>query len=221
MPEEYFIMRTALVVFTTAMLSTAAAVAQPANTAHAHIAHVATAFNDTPKGLGLLATAEAEAQIAAQHAALAAKSTADLDAMKLHVRHVLHALDPTLTENKGPGLGYGLKKAVAAATYHLEMAAKEKDASQNVKTHAAHVVASNTNTTRRADELIDLAQRLRNSSAVTEAAALVGQINAVAAALIPGVDANKDGRVSWESGEGGLQQARMHMDLLKKGENLP
>src|SRR5687767_4085891 len=104
-------MRIALAVLTTAALSTAAAVAQPANTVHAHIGHVVTAFTDTPKGLGLLPAAEAEAHIIAQHAALAAKSTSDLDAMKLHVRHVLHAIDPTLTENKGPGLGYGLKKA--------------------------------------------------------------------------------------------------------------
>lgn len=201
--------------------SAAVVVAQQANMAHAHIGHVLTAFKDTPKGLGLLPTAAAEAQIIAQHAALAANSTADIDAMKRHVGHVMHAIDPTLTENKGPGLGYGLKKAVAAATYHIEMAAKDKDASQNVKTHAAHVVASNTNTTRRADELIDLAQRLRNSSAVTEVAALVGQINAIAAVLIPGVDANKDGRISWELGEGGLQQAQMHMELMKKGENVP
>ena len=214
-------MRTALVVFTFALGSVAVAVAQQPTTVHAHIGHVMTAFNDTPKGLGLLPAAEAEAQIIAQHAALAARSTADLDAMKLHVRHVLHAIDPTLTENKGPGLGYGLKKAVAAATYHIEMAAKDKDASPNVKTHSAHVVASNTNTTRRADELIDLAQRLRNSNAVAEAAALVAQINAVATALIPGVDANNDGRVSWEPGEGGLQQALMHMALMKKGESLP
>jgi hypothetical protein len=214
-------MRIALVVFTIAVGSAAGALAQPANPVHAHIGHVMTAFTDTPKGLGLLPAAEAEARIVAQHAALAAKSTADLDAMKLHVRHMMHAIDPTLTENTGPGLGYGLKKAVAAATYHIEMAAKEKDASPNVKTHSAHVVASNTNTIRRADELIDLAQRLRNASAATDAAAMVGQINAVAAALIPGVDANKDGRVGWESGEGGLQQAQMHMVLMKKGESLP
>ncbi len=201
--------------------SAAGLVAQQANMAHAHIGHVMSAFTDTPKGQGLLPTAVAEARIVAQHAALAEKSTADIDAMKLHVGHVMHAIDPTLTENKGPGLGYGLKKAVAAATYHIEMAAKDKDASQNVKTHTAHVVASNTNTTRRADEIVDLVQRLRNSSSVMEVAGFVGQLNAIAAALIPGVDANKDGRVSWEQGEGGLQQAQMHMELMKKGENLP
>jgi hypothetical protein len=36
--------------------------------------------------------------------------------------------------------------------------------------------------------------------------------------LMSGVDANNDGRISWEPGEGGLQQAQQHMELLLKGE---
>lgn len=212
--------RTALLLVA-GLASSATLIAQQANLAHAHIGHVMDAFKDTPKGQGLLPTAVGEAQVVAQHAALALRSTSDLAAMKLHAGHVMHAIDPTLTENNGPGLGYGLKKAVAAATYHIELAAKDKDASANVKTHAAHVVASFTNVTRRADEIVDLAQKLRNSSSVTEAAALTAQINTIAEALVPGVDANKDGRVGWELGEGGLQQAQLHMTLMKKGENLP
>ena len=195
-----------------------AGLAQPPQLAHAHIGHVMDGFNDTPKAQGLLPTAIAEAQIAAQHAALATKASGDLNAMKLHAAHVLHAIDPTLTENKGPGLGYGLKKAVAAATFHIELAAKEKDASANIKTHAGHVVASNTNVTRRADEIIELGQRIRNSSSAGEAAMLVAQLNTVASQLLAGVDANMDGRVTWEMGEGGLEQSKQHMELMKKGE---
>ncbi|HXG87871.1 MAG TPA: hypothetical protein VNJ02_06010 [Vicinamibacterales bacterium] len=164
-------------IVTACVLSASVGFAQSAGMTLAHIGHVADAFKDTPKGQGLLPTAVGEAQIAATHAALAVKSTADLAAMKMHAGHIMHAIDPTLTENQGPGLGYGLKKAVAAATYHIEMAAKEKDASQNVKTHSAHVVASNTNVTRRADEIVDLAQKLRNSKDVGEAAGYINQIN--------------------------------------------
>ena len=36
--------------------------------------------------------------------------------------------------------------------------------------------------------------------------------------LYAGVDANEDGRVGWQAGEGGLQQAEMHMQLMLKGE---
>jgi len=97
---------------------------------HAHIGHVADSFKDTPNQQGLLPASMAEAKVAATHAALAAKNTTDLAAMKLHA---------------GP----------------------------------------------------------------------------VASQLIPGVDANKDGRVSWEAGEGGLEQAQAHMQLMKKGEGLP
>ena len=39
--------------------------------AHAHIGHVASGWTDTPKGMGLLPTALAEAKIAAYHAGVA------------------------------------------------------------------------------------------------------------------------------------------------------
>ena len=35
-----------------------------------------------------------------------------------------------------------------------------------------------------------------------------------------GMDANKDGSIGWQTGEGGLAQAQAHMDLMVKGEGL-
>ena len=195
--------------------------AQQANMAHAHIGHVADSFKDTPSQQGLLPTAMAEAKVAATHAALAAKNTTDLAAMKLHAGHVLHAIDPTLAEGKGPGAGYGLKKAAAAATAHIEMAGKVEGVSANVKTHTGHVVASLANVTKRADEIVGLAQKIRSATTAEAAAPLIAQMNTVASQLVAGMDANKDGKVSWETGEGGLEQAQMHLQLMKKGEGLP
>ena len=51
-----------------------------------------------------------------------------------------------------------------------------------------------------------------------EAASLMSQVQAGVEQLTAGLDVNKDGRVNWDAPEGGLQQAQMHMDLLKKGE---
>ncbi len=34
------------------------------------------------------------------------------------------------------------------------------------------------------------------------------------------IDANQDGQIGWQAGEGGLQQAQAHMTLLMKGEGL-
>ena len=87
-----------------------------------HIGHIMESFKDTPKQQGLLPTALEEAKIATQHAALALKSKDNLDQMKLHAGHVIHAVDPTI-EAKGPGLGYGVKKAAQSVAQHVELAA--------------------------------------------------------------------------------------------------
>ena len=72
---------------------------------HSHMGHVTKAWTDTPDGIGLLPTAAAEAEIAAQHAGFAAEQPGNLEWMQMHTRHVLHAVDPSV-EPKGPGLGY-------------------------------------------------------------------------------------------------------------------
>src|SRR6478735_4353417 len=92
--------------------------AAPANPAHTHIGHVMTTWKDTPNMMGFLPAAVADAKVAAAHAALAAKSPDNLDAMKMHAGHVLNALDPTVVA-KGPGSGYGVKKAAAGALQHV------------------------------------------------------------------------------------------------------
>jgi hypothetical protein len=187
------------------------------NMVQAHIGHVMTGFQGTPNGQGLLPTALAEAKIAAQHAALAAKTPDNLDAMKLHAGHVMHAIDPSV-EAQGPGLGYGVKRAAAGVAQHIQLAAKTEGSSKNVQTHAAHVAASATNVATWSDELVALAQKIRAASSAAEAAPLVAQLNTRAQQLMSGVDANNDGRISWETGEGALQQAQQHMELLVKGE---
>ena len=63
---------------------------------HGYIGEVADAFYGTPTGQGLLPTAVAEAEIAAVHAAFALIDPTNLDGIKLHVGHVLHAIEPGL-----------------------------------------------------------------------------------------------------------------------------
>jgi hypothetical protein len=192
---------------------------QAPNAAHAHIGHIMTKFNDTPNTQGLLPTAAAEAKIAATHAGLAAKSTDKLDAMKLHAGHVINAIDPTI-EPKGPGMGYGVKKAAAGALQHVGFASKAEGASKNVQTHAVHVSASLNNVLMWSDNIVSLAQRIRMATSVAEAAPLVAELNTAASQLAAGLDANKDGQIGWQTGEGGLQQAETHMGLMMKGEGL-
>lgn len=189
------------------------------NAVHAHIGHVMDKFQGAPMEQGLLPAALAEAKIAAQHAAYVVKDADSLDSMKRHAGHVVHAIDPTL-EVKGPGLGYGLKKAASGVAMHIELAAKDAGASANVKTHSTHVAAAAKAAAARADEALALAKRIQAASTVAEAAPLATQLQALTEQVTAGVDANKDGRVGWDTPEGGLQQAQQHMEFMKKGEGL-
>ncbi len=187
--------------------------------AHAHIGHVMMRWKDTPRNMGFLPTAEAEAEVAVQHAELAMKQPEDLDWIRLHVGHVVNACDPSVVP-KGPGLGYGVVKAAAGVAEHVDLAAASEGASDNVGLHAVHVVTSAENTVARCKEILALGQKVMAASNAAEAAAMVAEIKSLAEALIAGVDADGDGTVSWEKGEGGLAAARRHMMLMMKGEGM-
>jgi hypothetical protein len=185
-----------------------------------HIGHVVNSFGDTPNKQGLLPVALAEAKTAAQHAALAARSPTNLDAMKLHAGHVLNALDPSIMP-MGPGLGYGVKKAALGVATHVDLAAKAQGASPNVIMHAGHVETAARSTIERADSAIVIAKAIQAATSASDAAALVNQLVPLTQQLIAGVDKNGDGRIGWDKGEGGLQQASEHVDLMLKAASEP
>jgi hypothetical protein len=186
---------------------------------HLHIGHVMTNWRDTPGNIGFLTAAVTDAKVALIHATLAARNPENLDDMKLHAGHVLNALDPSL-EPKGPASGYGVKKAAAGALQHLDFAAKAEGASANVKTHAVHVSASLGNVIQWTDQAIATAQTIRSAASAAEAAPLTKELAALTKQIVEGVDANKDGQIGWQAGEGGLAQAQAHMELMMKGEGL-
>ncbi len=189
------------------------------NAAHNHIGHVMDKWNDTPEMAGLLPAAIAEARVAAAHASFAARDTSDLDAMKLHAAHVLHAVDPSQIES-GPGAGYGVRRAAEGAAKHIMAAANSDGASGAVKAHSEHVATSAQNTVARADEIVMLAQKIAMAESAEDAAALVGEMDTLAQQLLGGVDANEDGRIGWQEGEGGLEVAETHGNLMKQAEGL-
>jgi hypothetical protein len=90
-----------------------------------------------------------------------------------------------------------------------------------VVTHANHIAASAKNTVVRSDSIIVLAKLVQAATAAPEAAKLMSQIISLANALTAGIDANNDGRVGWQDGEGGLQQADEHVKLMLQGEQKP
>ena len=214
----------AAVVATIALSSTLAAQAPaapaaPANASHSHIGHVMTMWKDTPGTQGFLPVAIADAKVAATHAGYMQKSPDNLDSLKLHAGHVLNALDPSI-EMKGPGSGYGVKRAAAGAANHIQLAAKTEGASKGVQTHAGHVTASLADVTQWTDAAIATAQKIRAATSASEAAPLVAELITQTNNISNGVDADKNGTIGWQTGEGGLAQANQHMMLMMKGEGL-
>ena len=211
----------------------------PASQARMHIGHVMTSWRDTPGMKGFLPAAMDDARIAEENA-----HKTDLEGrindFILYSGYTLNALDPT-PENKAliqaaytrlptgadprlkveiPGTGYGLKKAVAGALQHVQFAAKAPDASENAKMHAAHVSASLTNVVQWTDRAIELARKILTAKNVAEGQPLVTELEDTTVHINNGFDANKDGQIGWEAGEGGLEQALAHMELMMKGEGM-
>ena len=56
------------------------------------------------------------------------------------------------------------------------------------------------------------------STSADDAASLVAELDGLAQALLSGVDANGDGRTGWQEGEGGLEVAQTHGNLMKQAE---
>jgi hypothetical protein len=190
-----------------------------ANMAHAHMGHILTGWQDTPDQAGLLPTAIAEADVAAQHAGFAASKPDDLDWMKLHTVHVVHAVDPTV-EPAGPGLGYGVERAAGGVAQHAGFAAGSEGASDNVKLHAEHVATSAANVVQWSTQITELGAAVAAATSAEAAAPIVAEIETLTLAIRNGTDADGDGEVSWEAGEGGLAQAEQHMEFMRQGEGL-
>jgi hypothetical protein len=210
--------------------------AVPANAAHAHIGHVMTSWKDTPEMKGFLPTAIADAQVAieqVEHADLEGR----INDFILYGGYVLNALDPgaetqallktayarlptTYLKIEIPGSGYGIKRAVAGALQHVQLAAKSEGASDNVKTHATHVIASLENVAKWTDEAIATTRKLLLAKSVGDGQALIDELTYLTEQIAKGLDANNDGQIGWQTGEGGLPQAQMHMRLMMKGEGL-
>jgi hypothetical protein len=189
------------------------------NPSHVHIGHVMTMWKEIPTGQGFLPVAVADVKVALAHAGYMQKSPDNLDSIKMHAGHVLNALDPGV-EPKGPGSGFGIKRAAAGAIQHVQLAAKSEGASKGVQTHAGHVTASLEDVGPWTDQAVATAQKIRTAKSAAETAPLITELIAQLNTISNGVDANKDGSIGWQTGEGGLAQAQQHMQLMMKGEGL-
>jgi hypothetical protein len=149
-----------------------------------HLAVVMDEAAETPEQRGLLPTALREAAIAAQHAARAVEASGDLATMQHHARAVLHAIDPRLA-SEGPGLGYGVKPAVAAMAVQLQLAGAA-DGSAVVLARATAVDAALVQVLAWADEIVLVAQAIAAARTAEAARIHLPQLQALVWALTRG-----------------------------------
>lgn len=202
-----------------ASLTLGAGAAWAQNMSHAHMGHVTDSWGDTPDEMGLLPTAMAEAEIAIFHATLAAQQLDNLAWMQTHANHVLHAVDATAIE-AGPGLGYGVLAGAEGVAKHIIIAAESEDASENVEIHSVHVSTSANNTVARVAVIKANITTILAASTAADAAAATQDNLRLAGLLLAGFDANNDGVVDWTEGEGGLNEAHRHMEIMASGEDM-
>lgn len=187
--------------------------------AHAHIGHVAKSWPQTPGEVGLLAIARADAETAHAHAGYGLADPDDLAAMQMHAGHVLMAVAPE-SGDVPVGSGFGVRRGAEGVATHIGLAASSDGASDNVKLHAVHVASAANNTVARTEEIVEVAGRIMAASSADEARPYAERLHELTAALIEGVDANGDGNIGWQEGEGGLATAELHMMLMMRGEGM-
>ncbi|GGX47255.1 hypothetical protein [Saccharospirillum salsuginis] len=200
-------------------LSAAVQAESTMNVAHMHLDHVGTEWPETPNQLGLLTTAINEATVAETHMTLALDHGGNLDTLKQHVGHVIHALDPE-EQASGPGAGFGVIEGTDGAEKHMLYAAQSPGASDNIINNNLSV----RNPLKNAESLAKKA--VRRGKAVLEADSVAGAEEDLQAmawlvnAMIHGIDENGDGVINADKTEGGLNIAREQLAEIREAEGL-
>ena len=89
-----------------------------------------------------------------------------------------------------------------------------------MKTHATHVATAARSAVSHAEQAIELAEGIQASESAEEAAEMLADLTALTDAILNGTDADGNGRIGWQEGEGGLAQAMTHMGLIKQAEGI-
>ena len=178
-----------------------------------HLGHVKDSWNDTPGKVGLVTILEDEAKTAAAHAGFA--NPCNLGAMKTHTPHVRQAIDAS-TESGGPGKGYGVAKAAMGVAAHMDFARKSGDASDSLKLHSEHIISAANNIVAWSAEIISLSDKVQGAMDKSRAAGAMKDIQARTQWIVNGNDANGDGKISWQKGEGGLAQLKQHLGFIQQ-----
>lgn len=184
------------------------------------LASLSAAWPDWPKADGLMDVVRREAAIADRHAVLALEAES-LSALRTHLGHVQHALNPAAVPAlEEPGLGYGLIRAARDATAESYRAGVTAAPGSAIDAGAADLAAAFTTISTRGRDAAILAREAAQAPSLEAATASVEQLQRMTAALIDGLDRNGDGAVEMRFGEAGLAQASARFDETLRAAGL-
>ena len=181
----------------------------------AHLGHIEKSWHETPDAVGLLAILIEEAQIAHAHAGYAITDTEYYDNIRLHIPHVRHAISSN-TEPGGPGKGFGVERAAQGVADHMDYARNTSDATDSVKVHAEHVIASAQNIVAWSNKIIRMSDQIMGGAGPVWVSYYAEEVAKRTDWILNGNDANGDGKISWAEGEGGLAQIRQHLGFIER-----
>ncbi len=184
--------------------------------AHVHIGHAITSWKTTPDKKGLLVVAEEEAAIALSESEKAVAKPEDLKLIQKHVGYAMNAIDPG-SYKVGPGLGFGLKRALSESINHITFAAQSDDASPNVKAFAPRYATAAEATISRCDLILALGREVLETPSATEASALAEEILTLSRANVSGSQKKNTRDVN----KYGLKQIRRELTAMIDRENPP
>lgn len=191
---------------------------------HVHVGHAMTAWRDTPNEQGLFIIAENEATIAYEHAQYAVENVDDVKLVKMHTKHVQHAMNPSLVPDmakSGPGQGYGFIKAINSSNDHISFAADSEDASDNIKRFARQWAQNVRAINERNELIVTLSQALLKSDSQEEMIVLSDEIKQLTEQNLYGHDSDGDGTIGNVKGDYGIKQLKIEINEMIAKEDPP
>lgn len=197
----------------------------------AHIRQIITTSPDSPDGDGLalnsLASALRVLQLAEAQQQYATAN--DLVNLRAHAENMINIIEgaagPNYGDVDGDGQvftddGFGMLRFGDSGGYlqatidRAALASETEGASAEVALHAEHVKIAAENAAGWAGIIRDLELNIIQAANTAEAADLVTGVIDLAQALVEGIDANGDGQVAPEPGEGGTLTMYQHGQLM-------
>ncbi len=173
----------------------------------------------SPGSVGVLQAGIAETFVASEYAWLAGRDSANVNAMRSNMVHVLNAVDPS-EASTGAGLGYGVRTAAQELLQRVEAVESTDGVPDRVRFHLPFMRRAAEGALLRANEVVALARQVQRSSSVGQTLELLDDLRVAVRAMGYGIDADGDNLIGNSAEEAGLAQAWYHLNLVYRSEQV-